>query len=98
MKGSEANDAFCMKDGKIITKTNHNGGILGGITNGSPVVFTVGIKPTPSISIPQNTVNIKTMTEEKLTVTGRHDRCIVYRALPVIESVAALAVLDMVNI
>ena len=98
MDGSRANDEYAIENRKIITKTNHNGGILGGITNGSPVVFTVGIKPTPSISIPQNTVNIKTMTEEKLTVTGRHDRCIVYRALPVIESVAALAVLDMVNI
>ena len=98
MDGSRANDEYAIENRKIITKTNHNGGILGGITNGSPVVFTVGIKPTPSISIPQNTVNVKTMTEEKLTVTGRHDRCIVYRALPVIESVAALAVLDMVNI
>lgn len=98
MDGSRANDEYAIENRMIITKTNHNGGILGGITNGSPVVFTVGIKPTPSISIPQNTVNVKTMTEEKLTVTGRHDRCIVYRALPVIESVAALAVLDMVNI
>lgn len=98
MNGSRANDEYAIENGEIITKTNHNGGILGGITNGAPVVFTVGIKPTPSISVPQNTVNVKTMTEEKLTVTGRHDRCIVYRAVPVIESVAALAVLDMVNI
>ncbi len=96
MHGSEANDAFCLKTGEIKTKTNHNGGINGGITNGMPVVVTATIKPTPSIGKPQETVNIEEMRETVYKTHGRHDPCIVQRAVPVIEAALAVAVLDMV--
>ena len=94
LKGSENNDAFYIEDGKVKTKTNHCGGILGGITNGMPLSFTVAVKPTPSISIEQDSVNLSTMGNEKLIVEGRHDPCIVLRAVPVVEAAAALAVYD----
>lgn len=97
MTGSEANDAFCMKDGSIRTKTNHNAGINGGITNAMPVVFQAAIKPTPSISKTQQTVNLKTMEDTELSVHGRHDPCIAHRAACVIEAGAAIAVLDMLR-
>ncbi len=93
--GSEANDAFCLENGEIKTKTNHNGGINGGITNGMPLVFSVAIKPTPSIAKPQETVNIKTMTEETITIHGRHDPCIVPRAVCVIEAAATIVMADL---
>ncbi|ONI46197.1 chorismate synthase [Candidatus Epulonipiscioides gigas] len=93
--GSEANDEFCIKDNEITTKTNNNGGILGGITNGAPIIFEVTIKPTPSISKEQNTVNIETKKEVKLEIQGRHDPCIVQRAVVVIEAIAAIAMLEM---
>ena len=92
--GSQANDPFCIKDGQIKTATNHNGGILGGITNGMPVLFRTVIKPTPSISQKQQTVNFRTGQPVELTITGRHDPCIVRRAVPCIESAAALALMD----
>lgn len=92
--GSQANDPFCIKDGQIKTATNHNGGILGGITNGMPVLFRTVIKPTPSISQKQQTVNFRTAQPVELTITGRHDPCIVRRAVPCIESAAALALMD----
>ena len=92
--GSQANDPFCIKDGQIKTATNHNGGILGGITNGMPVLFRTVIKPTPSISQKQQTVNFHTGQPVELTITGRHDPCIVRRAVPCIESAAALALMD----
>ncbi len=94
--GSENNDAFCMKDGAIQTVTNHCGGILGGITTGMPVYFTVSFKPTPSISLPQQSLNLRTMAETTLTVQGRHDPCVVPRAVPVAEAVAAIVFLDMI--
>lgn len=94
MRGSQANDAFIIEDGNIKTATNHNGGLLGGITTGMPVVFSVAVKPTPSIALTQRTVNLKDMTEQDIEVHGRHDPCIVPRAVPVIEAAAALAVLD----
>ncbi|MGL4362699.1 MAG: chorismate synthase [Cellulosilyticaceae bacterium] len=93
--GSEVNDLYTNKDGVIKTETNYNGGILGGITNGMPIVFKVPIKPTPSISKPQQTINMKTNEMEILTIKGRHDPCIVQRAVVVIEAIAALAVLDL---
>ena len=96
MRGSENNDQFIIQDGKIRTKRNFAGGILGGITNGMPLVFEVAIKPTPSISIPQRTVSLSRMEETELTVTGRHDPCIVPRAVPVIEAAAALAIYDAI--
>ncbi len=94
--GSTNNDAFCIKDGRIATATNHCGGILGGITNAMPVLFTVGIKPTPSISLPQQTVDLATGKETVLQVHGRHDPCIVPRAVPVVEAAAAIAIYDMI--
>jgi chorismate synthase len=95
MRGSEANDAYAIKDGKIVTETNHNGGVLGGITNGMPVVFEAAIKPTASISKPQQTVNLKTMESESVVIKGRHDACIVPRAAAVVEAAANIAMLDL---
>lgn len=95
MRGSKANDPLCTEDGKIKTKTNHNGGICGGITNGMPLVFEVAVKPTPSIAQEQDTVNLRTLEAEKMQIKGRHDPCIVPRAVVVLESVAALGILEM---
>ena len=98
MRGSECNDSFYYgENGLIKTKTNHNGGLLGGITSGMPIIFKAAIKPTPSIAKPQSTINIKEQTNSKLTVTGRHDPCIVPRAVPVIEAAAAIAILDLLG-
>lgn len=95
MTGSRANDAYEIKDGKVALKTNNNGGVLGGMTSGAPIVFSVVIKPTPSISAQQDSVNLQTMENEKLVIKGRHDPCIVPRALPVVEGVCAFALLDL---
>ena len=96
MVGSKANDSFEIKDGEIRTKTNNNGGINGGITNGMPVVFSVVIKPTPSIGKEQETVNIETKENITTTIAGRHDPCIVQRAVPVIEAATAITLLDLI--
>lgn len=96
MNGSSANDELYFGvAGNVYTKTNHNGGINGGLTNGMPLIFKVGIKPTPSIAIEQNTVNLVTNENVKIKVQGRHDPCIVPRALPVVESCTALCLLDL---
>lgn len=95
--GSEANDSYYYDEGRVKTKTNHNGGILGGISNGMPIVFRVGIKPTPSISLKQETINVKTKENSMLEIKGRHDPCIVPRAIVVVEAMAALGILDMVR-
>ncbi len=95
--GSEANDAYYYENDIVKSSTNHNGGILGGISNGMPIVFSVGIKPTSSISIKQNTINVKTKENVALELTGRHDPCIVLRARVVVEAMAALALLDMMG-
>lgn len=96
MRGSQANDPFCIdENGEVATKSNHSGGIQGGITNGMPVRFRVGFKPTPSISQKQQTVSLSDRTETELEIHGRHDPCIVQRAVPVVEAVAALVVLDV---
>lgn len=95
MMGSEANDEIYYEDGKVKTKTNNNGGILGGITNGMPIIFTTAIKPTSSIGKEQNTINISSKENTILKVEGRHDPCIVQRAVPVIEAVTAIAICDL---
>ncbi len=95
--GHEANDCYYYADEKVKTKTNHNGGITGGISNGMPIIFKVGIKPTPSISQVQQTINVKTKENTELEITGRHDPCIVPRAVVVVESMAALGILDMIK-
>lgn len=94
MRGSQANDALYNQNNHIITSTNHNGGILGGISNGMPLIFRVAIKPTPSISLEQHTVD-SSGKNVSIQVGGRHDPCIVPRAIPVIEAVAAMAVWDI---
>ena len=94
MKGSENNDPYTVKDGKIQTLSNNAGGILGGISTGMPVLFKTAFKPTPSITKPQQSVRLSTLEETELRVVGRHDPCIVPRAVPVVEAVTAIAVLD----
>lgn len=96
MYGSEVNDPFVISNGAIKTLTNNCGGILGGITNGMPIIFDVTIKPTPSIAKPQRSVNLKTMEEVTLEIHGRHDPCIVPRAVPVVEAAAAIAIYDLI--
>jgi chorismate synthase len=95
MLGSQANDSYYFENGKILTKTNNNGGINGGITNGMPIVFRVAVKPTSSIAKEQDTINIKEGINAKVKVKGRHDACIVPRVVPVIEASAAIAVFDL---
>lgn len=96
MRGSEHNDPFVMENGAVRTRTNHAGGVLGGITSGMPLVVNVAFKPTPSIAREQDTVDLETRENTRLTVRGRHDPCIVPRAVPVVEAVTALTVLDMI--
>ena len=96
VNGSVANDKFKVENGKIITETNNNGGINGGITNGMPVIFTCTVKPTPSISKSQETVNFLTMENTKLEIKGRHDPAIIRRICVVVDSVCALAVCDII--
>ena len=94
LRGSEHNDAFRVQDGRIVTETNNCGGILGGISTGMPVVFRAAFKPTPSISREQDSVSLSRMEHETLVIHGRHDPCIVPRAVPCVEAAAAIAVLD----
>ena len=94
MHGSENNDSYFMKDGKVITKTNNAGGILGGLSNGMPVVIRVGFKPAASVSKTQSTLDISTHKQTELTVPGRHDPCVVPRAPPVVECVVSMVLAD----
>lgn len=97
MRGSIANDPFAVRDGRIVTLTNHNGGINGGITNGMPLAFRVAVKPTPSIFKEQQSADPTTLKEAPLSLRGRHDPAIVHRAAPVIEAVTALALADLIT-
>ena len=96
LKGSENNDPYGIVDGKVVPLTNHAGGILGGISTGAPVVFRVAFKPTPSIAKEQDSVDLEKMEPAKLVVKGRHDPCVVLRAIPCVEAAAAVAVFDAV--
>lgn len=96
IRGSKNNDEFTYKDGKVVTKTNNSGGILGGISNGMPIVFRVAFKPTSSIGLEQHTVNLETKTDTTIKIKGKHDPCIVPRAVPVVESAAAIVLLDTI--
>lgn len=94
LRGSQNNDAFKILDGQVRTETNNAGGILGGITTGMPLVFSVAIKPTPSISQTQKSISLSKGEQQELQVKGRHDPCIVPRAVPVVEAAAAIAIFD----
>ena len=94
LRGSEANDSYAVENGRLVTVTNHCGGILGGITDGMPLRFRAAIKPTPSIAREQRSVDLDSMEETILKIEGRHDPCIVPRAVPVLEAAAAVAVYD----
>ena len=95
LRGSQGNDAFYMENGMVKTKTNYSGGVNGGITNGMPLVFTVYFRPTPSIGLAQETVNLETGENETFAIEGRHDPCIVQRAVPAVEAAAALALCEL---
>ena len=95
LRGSQNNDPYTIKNGNVTTLTNNAGGILGGISTGMPVVFRVAIKPTPSIAKEQQSVSLKNIGNQMLSIHGRHDPCIVPRAVPVIEAAAAIAIFDI---
>ena len=95
LHGSENNDAFTAENGQVKTRTNHCGGILGGITTGMPLILRAAFKPTPSIGQEQNTVNLNTLQNEPLVVHGRHDPCIVPRAIPVVEAAVAVGLVNL---
>ncbi len=97
MLGSEANDSFKMENGKVVTATNNNGGINGGITNGMPITFNLAVKPTPSIYKSQSTVDMEKMQDAVLNIKGRHDPAIIHRARVVVDSVTALVLCDMLS-
>ena len=94
MKGSQSNDPYTVRDGRISAKTNNMGGICGGMCDGMPVTFNVAVKPTPSIGIEQDTVDLRRMCDSKIRIKGRHDPCVVPRAVAVVEAMAAITVLD----
>lgn len=98
LRGSEANDPMRVENGVIRTTTNHTGGVNGGITNGMPIVFTAALRPTPSIARPQQTVSLSAMENATLTVRGRHDPCVVHRAVPVLEAACALAMCEILKV
>ena len=95
MRGSQANDPFRMQDGRVVTVTNHSGGVNGGITNGMPVLFTCAVRPTPSIAREQQTISVQRMENDMLSIHGRHDPCILSRVTPVIEAMTAIGVMEL---
>ncbi len=97
MRGSAHNDAFTVRDGRVVTQTNRHGGSIGGISTGMPLILRAAFKPTPSIARPQQSVDIENMHEAELTISGRHDPCVVVRAVPVVEAVTAAVLLDMLS-
>ena len=97
MRGSEANDAFVVENGRVALRTNHCGGILGGVSVGAPIVIRVAFKPTPSISLEQDSVDLATMAPAKLTVKGRHDRCVAFRGVVAAEAAVAIVLDEMLQ-
>lgn len=97
LKGSQNNDEFYYEDDTVKTRTNNHGGILGGISSGMPIIFRTALKPTPSISQTQNTVDLNEHNDTKIEIKGRHDPCIVIRAVPVIEAASAVAVINILS-
>ncbi len=97
MRGSQANDPFRIREGRVITATNHNGGINGGITNGMPLVFRTAVKPTPSIYTPQDSVDLSTMENAVCLGKGRHDPAVIHRARVVVDSMTALVLADLLT-
>ncbi len=97
MRGSQNNDPFATDGKSVFTKTNNAGGILGGMTSGMPLIFRAAIKPTPSIALEQDSISLSRMENVKITVGGRHDPCIVPRAVPVFEAAGAIAILDLIE-
>jgi chorismate synthase len=95
MLGSTHNDPFVIRSGRVETETNRHGGALGGITTGMPILCRVAFKPTPSIAREQRSVNLDAMEEVPVAISGRHDPCIVPRAMPVVEAALALAIADL---
>ena len=95
MRGSQANDPFRMENGEVTTESNHSGGINGGITNGMPVIFRCAVRPTPSIGQKQRTVSLRTGENTDLEIHGRHDPCILPRAVPVVEAMAAIGMMEL---
>ena len=95
MTGKDANDPFFVEQGRVKTRTNHAGGINGGITNGMPIVFRCAVRPTPTLGVEQNTVDIAAMTDAVLQSKGRHDPCIVHRARVVVDCITALTIADL---
>lgn len=95
LRGSRANDAFRMNEGRVVTETNHAGGVNGGVTNGMPVIFRCAVRATPSIAQTQQTVSLKTGENAELAIKGRHDPCILPRAVPVVEAMAAIAIMEL---
>ena len=95
LRGSEANDPFRMENGAVVTSSNHNGGVNGGLTNGMPLIFRTAVKPTPSISKAQKTVDLSSGVDTEIEIRGRHDPCILPRARVVQDAVTALVILDL---
>ncbi len=95
LRGSSHNDPYTFRDGRVVTRTNNHGGVLGGLTTGMPLVFTVAFKPTSSIFLEQDTVDLVKQQDAKLALKGRHDPCIVPRAVPCVEAAAAIALYDL---
>ncbi|MEL7609250.1 MAG: chorismate synthase [Bacillota bacterium] len=96
MRGSAHNDPYCVRDGRVETATNHHGGVLGGLTTGMPLLLCAAFKPTPSIPREQRTVDLVLLSEQSLAIRGRHDPCVVVRAVPVVEAVTAAVLLDFI--
>lgn len=96
MRGSTHNDPYTVKEDRVVTRTNHAGGLVGGMTTGMPLIARAAFKPTPSIGLPQRSVSLRRMEETDLVIAGRHDPCVVPRAVPVVEAVTALVLMDCI--